>query len=106
MKLRERFEIAAYGVYAIAGMFLILGTLTGCLASVFRDKVEYKRVNVERYDPKTGRPRKMARIVDKRDIEVEYTAEDGTTWTEKHSLEGGNYSPPALPEPKAEIVNP
>jgi hypothetical protein len=89
---------------------LVLCTmLTGCLSTMFRDKIEYKRVDVERYDPHTGRPRKMCRIVHKGTIEVEFTDKSGNTWTEKISLQGWNASPPALPdaakdEPKAEVV--
>lgn len=103
-------------VFVICKVFIVVMSitlLTGCVGSILgdalRDDVKIRRVDVERYDPKTGRPRKTCRIVDKREIEVEYTAADGTTWTEKHSLEGGNWSPPALPdvpkeEPKAEVV--
>ncbi len=96
--LIDHFLKAICRVGFVIGCLCYLCALTGCISTMFRDKVEIKRVDVERYDPNTGRPRKMCRIVDKREIEVEFVGEDGSTWTEKIRLEGGNWSPPALPE--------
>lgn len=94
----ERGMRICYNIGMVSCTLALALSLCGCVADMFRNKVEYKRVDVERYDPNNGRPRKVCRIVDKRDIEVEYVGENGETWTEKHKLEGGNWTPPALPD--------
>jgi hypothetical protein len=80
-----------------ATVLLLLLALTGC--SVFRDKVEYRPVEIERYDPATGLPWSFANVDDSREVWVRYRGKDGAIVRAKRRIDGYDVSPPPLPKP-------
>lgn len=84
--------------------------LAGC-SSPWRNEVKTEIREIERYDPKTGRPMKTATLVESRPVAVEYVAPDGKGGKKlikvMEKRTGWELSPPPLPkeeEKKAETV--
>jgi hypothetical protein len=75
----------------------IPAVLVGC-APLLGENKQTELVSIERYDPETGRPLKVAEIIDDRPIKVKFTGPDGKPIIKMLKLSGGMYTPPMLPK--------
>ena len=98
---------SAFGLaigYGLSVVFLGVITLivTGC-APLLGENKQTELVSIERYDPETGRPMKVAEIIDDRPIKVKFTGPDGKPIIKLLKLTGGMYTPPPLPAVKESL---
>jgi len=80
---------------AFAGVLLTV--LIGC-SPLLGESKQTELVSIERYDPETGRPMKVAEIIDDRPIKVKFTGPDGKPIIKMLKISGGMYTPPPLPK--------
>lgn len=89
---------------AFAGVLLTCSlVLVGC-APLLGENKQIELISIERYDPETAMPMKIAEIIDDRPIKVKFTGPDGKPIIKLQKLTGGMYTPPPLPAVKQSLT--
>ena len=84
-------------------MLFVIG-LTGCLGSLVGENKQRELIEIRFYDQETGKPLKVCKIVDTREVEVMFLDEYGKPIIKKLKLTGGMYTPPPLPAVKESLT--
>lgn len=93
-------KIALWSAYLLVNVVAVLSCF-GCIGSLVGENKQREIIEIRFYDPETGRPLKVCKIIDTREVEVMFLGEDGKPIIKKLKLTGGMYTPPPLPQ-KAE----
>lgn len=83
-------------------MFVFL--ITGCIGSLVGENKQRELIEIRFYDQETGKPLKVCKIVDTREVEVMFLDEYGKPIIKKLKLTGGMYTPPPLPVAKQSLT--
>ncbi len=86
-------------IYALLNVVAFL-SFCGCIGSLVGENKQREIIEIKFYDPDTGRPMKVCKIIDTREVEVMFLDEYGKPIIKKLKLTGGMYTPPPLPELK------
>lgn len=82
---------------------LVLGC-TGCLSALVGENKQRELIEIRFYDQETGKPLKVCKIIDSREIEVMFLDDNGKPIIKKLKLTGGMYTPPPLPAVKESLT--
>lgn len=77
--------------------------LSGCIGSLVGENKQRELIEIRFYDQETGKPLKVCKIIDSREVEVMFLDEYGKPIIKKLKLTGGMYTPPPLPAVKESL---